>query len=265
MAACNNPQTLNGKVAIVSGSAVGIGAATCVELANRGALVVVNYPWPSQRDDALAVLERIKQGGGLAAERCFAVEADLSTAEGPRHLVEETVRQTDGKVDILINNAGIAIMKPLEEITPDQWDKQVNLNGRGTVLLTQAVLPHLSRNSRIVSISSVGARQGYVGSTIYNGTKSMVESFTRCWALELGPSLGCTVNAIAPGPVKTSGFQNSGEEFLKKIQPMLDATPMGSRMAEPEEIAHAVAFFCEPRSQWITGVCLSVNGGFLMT
>jgi 3-oxoacyl-[acyl-carrier protein] reductase len=144
---------------------------------------VVNYPWPSQRNDALVVLEKIKQGGGLASGRCIVIEADLSTKDGPKHLVDETVRQMGCKVDILVNNAGIAIMKPLEEITPDQWDKQVNLNARGTMLLTQAVLPHLNRNSRIVSVSSVGARQGYVGATIYNGTKSMVESFTRCWAL----------------------------------------------------------------------------------
>jgi 3-oxoacyl-[acyl-carrier protein] reductase len=90
---------------------------------------------------------------------------------------------TGQKIDILVNNAGIAIMRPLEDTNLDQWDSQVNLNVRGMLLLTQAVLPHLAQDSRIVNVSSVGARQGYVGSTIYNGTKSMVESFTRCWAL----------------------------------------------------------------------------------
>ena len=198
-------QTLQGKLALVSGSAKGIGAATCVELASRyavvasrqsswpvrsdkqllarGAQVVVNYPWPSQSVDADEVLKRIKQTQSAADTECLAIEADLSTLDGPQHLVDETVRLTGKKVDILVNNAGVAVMRPLNEIALDQWDKQVNLNARGMMLLTQAVLPHLAQDSRIVNVSSVGARQGYVGSTIYNGTKSMVESFTRCWAL----------------------------------------------------------------------------------
>ena len=143
----------------------------------------MNYPWPSQRVDADEVLKRIKQAQGAADTECLAIEADLSTLDGPQHLVDETVRLTGKKVDILVNNAGTAVMQPLNEIALDQWDKQVNLNARGMMLLTQAVLPHLAQDSRIVNVSSVGARQGYVGSTIYNGTKSMVESFTRCWAL----------------------------------------------------------------------------------
>ncbi|EXJ68488.1 uncharacterized protein A1O5_08281 [Cladophialophora psammophila CBS 110553] len=257
-------QTLKGKVAIVSGSARGIGAAVCVELASRGALVIVNYPWPEQEPDAEGVLDQIAKTNGSAAAKCLAIKADLSTLDGPQHLVNETVRLTGGKVDILVNNAGIAIMRPLKDLALDQWDSQVNLNARGMLLLTQAVLPHLAHDSRIVNVSSVGARQGYVGSTIYNGTKSMVESFTRCWALELGRQYGCTVNAVEPGPTNTHGFNHAGPSFLEKIQPMLDVTPMGSRMAEPSEIAYAIAFLCEKRSGWITGACIPVNGGFLM-
>lgn len=149
----------------------------------RGALVVVNYPWPDQKSDAENVLAQIKSTKAVAAEQCLAIEADLSTLDGPQVLVDETLRLTGRKVDILINNAGIAIMRPLGDVEMDQWDSQVNLNVRGMLILTKAVLPHLAQESRIVNVSSVGARQGYVGSTIYNGTKSMVESFTRCWAL----------------------------------------------------------------------------------
>lgn len=145
--------------------------------------MIVNYPWDSQKVDADKVLERIKETKGTAASDCLAIEADLSTLDGPQRLVDETVRLTGRKIDILINNAGRAIMRPLEDVDLTQWDAQVNLNVRGTLLLTKAVLPHLAQHSRIVSVSSVGARQGYAGSTIYNGTKSMIESFTRCWAL----------------------------------------------------------------------------------
>jgi 3-oxoacyl-[acyl-carrier protein] reductase len=145
--------------------------------------VVVNYPWPEQKSDAEEVLDFIAKTKCSAAAECLAIEADLSTLEGPQHLVNETIRLTGKKIDILVNNAGIAIMRPLKDVALDQWDSQVNLNARGMLLLTQAVLPHLAQDSRIVNVSSVGARQGYVGSTIYNGTKSMVESFTRCWAL----------------------------------------------------------------------------------
>lgn len=150
----------------------------------RGALIVCNYPWDSQAKDAEEILEIIRNGEGSRKAECFAVEADLSTIDGPLHLLDETVKRTGGrKIDILINNAGIAIMNPLKEITLDQWDKQVNLNARGMMLLTQAVLPHLAQHSRIVNTSSTGARQGARGSTIYNGTKAMVEAFTRCWAM----------------------------------------------------------------------------------
>ncbi|OQV01810.1 hypothetical protein CLAIMM_07101 [Cladophialophora immunda] len=238
---------MEGKVAIVSGSARGIGAATCVELASRGALVIVNYPWPSQQVDAEKVLETIKLSGAIAADQCRAIEADMSTLGGPQQLINEAVRLVGRPIDILVNNAGIAIMRPLKDITLDQWDMQIDLN-----------------NSRIVNLSSVGARQGFPGSTVYSGTKSMIESFTRCWALELGPKYHCTVNAVEPGPTNTAGFTQSGPNFLENIQPLLEATPMGPRMAEPSEIAYAIAFLCEERSGWITGACLPVNGGFSM-
>ena len=131
------------------------------------------------------MIKKIHEAGGRAAGECFAVEADLSALDGPQKLIDRTVARLNGKkIDILINNAGIAIMKPMVEVTIEQWDKQVNLNARGMLLLTQAVLPHLSKKGcRIVNTSSTGARQGTRGSTIYNGTKAMVEAFTRCWAV----------------------------------------------------------------------------------
>jgi len=97
--------------------------------------------------------------------------------------VEQTIKRVERKIDILVNNAGVAMMAPLKDVTLSQWDVQVNLNVRGAMLLTQAVLPHLAQSSRRVNLSSEHDRQGYAGSTAYNGTKSMMESFTRCWAM----------------------------------------------------------------------------------
>jgi 3-oxoacyl-[acyl-carrier protein] reductase len=148
----------------------------------RGATVVVNYPWPKERGDAEKVLERIQATGSSSASQAIIVEADLSTTEGPAKLIAEAVKHFS-VVDILVNNAAIAIMATLEEVTFDQWDLQINLNARGTLFTTQAVLPHLNKDARIVVISSAGARQAYERSSAYHGTKSMVEGFVRSWAL----------------------------------------------------------------------------------
>jgi len=146
--------------------------------------VVTNYPLSSLHGEAESVLEKIGATNATQANECFSVEADLSTLTGPQHLIDEAVKRTNGrKIDILVNNAGIAIMTRLKQITVDEWDRQVNLNGRGALLLTQAALPHLAKGSRIVNLSSSGARQPYAGSSIYNGAKSMIESFTRCSAV----------------------------------------------------------------------------------
>ncbi|KAH8810594.1 short chain type dehydrogenase [Xylogone sp. PMI_703] len=245
-------QALAGKVAIVSGSAWGIGAA-----------ILCNYPWSARAEDMERVLSAIREYGEVAATDCFAVEADLSTVDGPQHLVNETIKRIGAKkIDILINNAGIAIMKPMSEMNLKQWDKQVNLNVRGMLLLNQAVLPHLAKGSRIINTSSSGARQGLAGATIYCGTKAMVEAFTRCWVVECGRGYECTVNAICPGPTNTHGFNHAGREFLAKLQPLMDATPAGARVAEPEEIVAVVGFLSEDTARWVTEVCISVTGGY---
>lgn len=143
--------TLTGKVAVVSGSSSGIGAAIARELASRGAHVVVNYPFPNLRQQAEAVVASLSTPG-------TAVEADISTTTGPAQLVEGAVAAY-GKIDILVNNAALAINLPFEEQTLEHWDKLVNLNGRGVFLLTQATLKHLTKGSgRIVNIVSVSSR-----------------------------------------------------------------------------------------------------------
>ena len=184
---------LSGRVAIVTGSSAGIGAAIAKELSDRGATVIINYPFPTLKSEADAVLATLSLG-------CIAVEADLSTITGPAALIAEATRKF-GKIDILVNNASIAINKSLENLTLEDWDRMVNLNGRGYFLTTQAVLPHLNNPSRIINIVSASSRGPPPTQTIYLGTKGMQDSFTKVWAQELPRKYGCTVNAVSPGPV----------------------------------------------------------------
>ena len=231
-------QTLSDKVAIVSGSDTGIGASICTELSSRGVTVVVNCPFHSLLSKAMNVCSSL-------SSKSIAVETDLSTVDGPKRLINETVKQF-GRIDILVNNAGLAVNKQFEDQTLEDWDLLVNLNGRGTFLLTQNVFKYLpEEGGRIVNIVSISAREAPAMHTIYAGTKGMVDSFTKVWTKELSPKYGCTVNVVSPGPTITDGFAQAGEELMKKLQPVIDKTSVGKRLGKPEEIAFAVAFLCE--------------------
>lgn len=251
-------QTLEGKVAVISGSSSGIGAAIARELSARGATVVINYPFASLSAEGQQVVASLQPRPALA------VEADISTTTGPASLVDAAIKAY-GRLDIVVNNAALAVNLPLEEQTLDHWDRLVNLNARGTFLLTQAALKHLTKGTgRIVNIVSVSSRGAPPLQTIYAGTKGMVDSFTRCWAKELPPKYGCTVNAVSPGPTMTEGFAAAGDEAMKVLQPTIDATPAGKRMGDPSEIAYAVGFLCEDRARWINGEHLFANGGLFV-
>jgi NAD(P)-dependent dehydrogenase (short-subunit alcohol dehydrogenase family) len=250
-------QTLTQKIAVISGSSSGIGAAIARELSSRGAHCVINYPFASLHSEASDVLASLATPG-------IVVEADLSTTNGPQKLIDAAVAAY-GHIDILVNNAALAINLPFEEQTLEHWDSLVNLNGRGTFLLTQSALQHLSKAaSRIVNIVSISSRSPPPMQTIYAGTKGMVDSFTRCWARELPPRYGCTVNAVSPGPTRTEGFAAAGDEVMNILRPVIEQTPVGPRMAETEEIAFAVAMLCEPRASWINGAHLVASGGLFI-
>lgn len=252
-----SPLSLAGRVAVVSGSSSGIGKAIAIELASRGASVVLNYPFVSLKSEAEEVRHKLR-GASIA------VCADMGSTSGPRELVDAAVNEY-GTVDIVVNNAALAVNKPLEEHTLEDWDTLVSINGRGTFLLTQAALPFMTKpGGRIINICSASSRAAPPLQTIYAGSKGMVDSFTRCWAKELPPKYGCTVNAVSPGPTMTEGFLAAGPDAMKILQPTIDATPVAARMAEPSEIAYAVAFLCEERSRWINGVHLHANGGLFV-
>jgi NAD(P)-dependent dehydrogenase (short-subunit alcohol dehydrogenase family) len=167
-------QTLTGKVAIVSGSNSGIGAAIIRELSSRGANTVVNYPFPHLKEQANTLIASLPAPS-------IAVEADISTTTGPQNLIDAAGARW-GKIDIVVNSVALAVNKPFEAQTLEDWDLLVNLNGRGTFLLTQASLKHLTRGSgRIVNIVSISGRGPPPNQTIYAGTKGMCDSFTKCW------------------------------------------------------------------------------------
>ncbi|KAF4969204.1 hypothetical protein FZEAL_10270 [Fusarium zealandicum] len=188
----------------------------------------------------------------------------MGTIHGPKKLVEANIQEF-GRLDIVVNNVALAVNIPFEEQTLDDWDLLVNVNARSTFLLTQHSLAHLARGSgRVINICSASSRAAPPLQTIYAGTKGMVSSFAKCWAKELPPKYGCTVNAVSPGPTKTEGFLAAGEEAMRVLQPTIDATPAGKRMGRPEEIAFAAGFLCDERASWVNGVHLAVNGGLHM-
>lgn len=256
-------ESLAGKVAIVSGSSSGIGAAVARELSLRGASLVINYPFESEKENAQAVLESLQ-----GSSRSIMVEADLSTVDGPSKLVESTVAEF-GIINILVNNAGLSIPNEMrsgqEELHLDIWERVVNLNGRGTFLLTRAALNYLApSNSRIINISSSTSRRPEPNMSIYTGSKGMIETFTRCWATELPRQYGCTVNTVAPGPVATEAIKAAPPHVLETIMRTCQSTPVESRMAEPYEVAWTVAMLCEDKAAWLNGLYIPVAGGSTM-
>ncbi|KAF5586170.1 3-oxoacyl-reductase [Fusarium pseudocircinatum] len=258
----NPQQTLVGKVAVVSGASSGIGAAIAQELSRRGASVVINYPWPEHEKAAEDV--RLSLSGDARI-----VEADLSTVDGPRMLIDATIKEF-GRLDILVNNAGISCPTQIDEPSTEQvlkdWDRIVTLNGRGTLLLTRAALPVLSgQHSRIINISSESTRSPEPFMTIYTGTKGMIETFTRCWAKELPRRYDCTVDTIAPGPIATDNMLSAPKEFLDLVLKQSERNPVASRLGAPEEVAAAVAMLCEEQADWINGAYIPVGGGMVMT
>jgi 3-oxoacyl-[acyl-carrier protein] reductase len=256
--------SLDGKVAIVSGSSSGIGAAIAQELSRRGAQVVINYPFETEKRNAEEVL---KSPGGAA--KAIMVEADLSTPTGPSKLVDAAVAEF-GTIDILVNNAGISVPIILQDATDELfhriWDSVMNLNGRGTILLTRAVLKHLApKNSRIINIASATSRNPEPNISIYAGSKGMIESFTRCWAKDLPRQYGCTVNTVAPGPVDTELLRSAPPHVLATVMQTCNSTPVAPRLASPSEVAWTVAMLCEEQAGWLNGLYIPVAGGSTMT
>jgi 3-oxoacyl-[acyl-carrier protein] reductase len=245
----NSGQKLAGKVAIVTGSSRGIGAAIAKRLAADGANVAITYA--KDADAAAGVVNAIEQGGGKA----IALKADSTDAAAIKAAVEKTIA-TFGRLDILVNNAGTAVPKPFEEATLEELDLMIDLNFRGVLMATQAALKHIKEGGRIISIGScVGERTMTPGLAAYSATKAAVKLFTQGLAREVG-SRGITVNNIQPGPIDTDLNPASGDWATPQI-----ANTALKRYGHVDDIAAMVAFVAGPEASYITGASLTVDGG----
>jgi 3-oxoacyl-[acyl-carrier protein] reductase len=251
----NITKKLTGKVAVVTGASKGIGAAIAKQLAAEGASVVVNYS--ASAAGAAAVVAEITAAGGQAS----AVQADVSKQTDIDRLFTETAK-TYGKVDILINNAGIYEFAPLEQITAEHFHKQFNLNVLGLLLTTQKAVQYFpATGGSVVNISSVVGINPLPAASVYSATKAAVDGITKSLAKELG-ARKIRVNSINPGMVETEGVHSAGiigSDFQKQI---VTQTPLG-RIGQPNDIAKAVAFFASDEAGWVTGETLLVSGGLL--
>jgi NAD(P)-dependent dehydrogenase (short-subunit alcohol dehydrogenase family) len=239
---------LEGKVALVSGAARGIGRAIALRLAAAGADVAV-----ADLDEAGAR----KVAGEIAGVRALALGGDVALERDAEALVDRTVAALGG-LDVLVCNAGIWVIKPLEQTTPDEWDRQLAVNLRGLYLLCRRAIPALRRGPGcIVSIASMAGLRFTVPHVAYAASKAGVIAATRDLAVELAPDR-IRVNAVAPGPIDTRGIAAGlapaeREAFAQRF--------LLGRIGQPEDIAEAVAFLASPRASYITGVTLPVTGG----
>ena len=243
---------LSNRTALVTGASRGLGRATAARLAEEGARIIVHYS--ASRDAAESLVEDIRAKGGQAD----ALGADLAAPDGAHRLAEAVRALRIERLDVLVNNAGLGELAPIEDQTIESFDRQFAVNVRAPFFLVQQLLPILGEGSSVILLSSVVARAAFDGSAVYSATKGAVEVLTRNLAKELGPR-GIRVNAIAPGAIDTDMAQvflgtEEGREFIKSLQAL-------KRIGQPDDIADAVLFLASDRSRWVDGRSIEVSGG----
>jgi 3-oxoacyl-[acyl-carrier protein] reductase len=244
---------LQGKVAVVTGASKGIGAGIARALGEAGASVVVNYA--SDKAGADRTVAEIKADGGQA----IAVHGDVSKAADVKHLFEET-KETYGKLDVLVNNAGVFKFAALEDTSEAEYQRQFGINVLGPLLATREALPLFGpEGGSVINISSIVSRMGIPGSAIYAGTKGALDTITQVLATELGPR-HIRVNSINPGMVESEGTHAAGfigGDFQKNVEA---EAPLG-RIGQPEDVAKVAVFLASDDSGWLTGERISASGG----
>ncbi|VEC00502.1 Glucose 1-dehydrogenase [Cedecea lapagei] len=242
---------LSGKIAVVTGASAGIGAGIAKALGAEGATVIVNYA--TSKTGADAVVSSIESAGGKAV----AVQADMSNSADVIRLFDK-VKADYGKVDVLVNNAGIAVFEMVADFTEEAFHKQFNVNVLGYFLaIREAVKLFDSAGGSIINISSILSTDPYLASSVYSATKGAVDTLTFALARELGPR-GIRVNSILPGHTNTPGTDgNFAGDLGTKL---LAGTPLG-RFGEAEDIAPVAVFLASEDSHWVTGESIRAAGG----
>lgn len=257
---------LQGKAAIVTGGAMGIGEAIATRLAEAGASVMIA---DISQEAAHSVVEKIKNGGGKAST----MNADASSIDDAQKVVQATV-QTFGRLDILVNNAGIYPFSPALQTNEDLWDKVMGINLKGVFFYTQAAAQQMiqeGHGGKIVNVASIDGLHPTGNLVHYDASKGGVIMATKALALELGPH-NISVNAIAPGGIQTPGGQAQSAAVMSAVTvPVEEMTkafmariPLG-RMGEPDDIAKVALFLASPASDYMTGSLLVVDGGYLLS
>lgn len=242
------------KVMLVTGASRGIGSEIAINAAKCGYFVVVNYN--NSEDRANAVCERIREFGG----QCISVKADVSCADQVEHLYR-TVMESVGRIDVLVNNAGISSFSLFTDISEQLWDETFGVNVKGNFLVSRAFIPYMvSRKSgKIINISSIWGITGSSCEVHYSASKAAIIGMTKALAKELGPS-GITVNCVAPGVIDTEMNSMLSDEDMAALK---EETPL-ERIGTAYEIAKTVLFLASSDADFITGQVISPNGGFLI-
>ena len=243
---------LQDKVALVTGASKGIGAAIARQLAADGAKIVVNYA--ADKNGADKVVAAIEAAGGTAV----ALAADVTDQPQVEALIQSTLAQF-GRLDIVVNNAGVYQFAKIEESSEALYRKQFDINVLGPLLVTGAAVPHLGKGSSIINISSFVTRVFLTESAIYSGSKGAIDAITGVLARELGPR-GIRVNAVNPGLIETEGTHSTGamgSEFQRWNE---SQTPLG-RIGQVQDIAPIVAYLASDDAGWVTGEVMVASGG----
>lgn len=240
------------KVVIITGAAKGIGREIAKKLALGGEKVIVNYKKSQQQAEELQK-ELASENIGIDI-----FQADLSKREEVKKLIKYTIEKY-GRIDVLINNAGIADAKMFTDVTDEDWDKIIKNNLYSTFCITQEVIPNMvhNKNGCIINISSIWGIVGASCESIYSITKAGIDAMTKSLAKELGPS-NIRVNSVAPGVIKTDMIANLKEKDIENIK---QETPL-EKIGKPEDVAKCVGWLIE--DEFTTGQIISINGGFVI-